>query len=218
MGILSTLWNAISNAGSAWQETQKTMYTAPATTTPTVTTPTVETNYSASRGGGFATGTTGSGQSSANKTNIPVNNVIGDTSAGAGLANLNAALSAQTANAITDKWLSQQMEYQTQSAEKAMQFSAEEAQKNRDWQEKMSNTAYQRAIADLKAAGLNPILAYTQGGATTPSGSSASGIAMSGGSSSAAQAQTFKGNEIEDIFNIVANTAMGAMSIISRLK
>lgn len=52
-------------------------------------------------------------------------------------------------------------------------FNAAEAQKQRDWEQEMSNTAYQRAASDMKAAGFNPALMFQQGGASTPSGSSA---------------------------------------------
>lgn len=54
------------------------------------------------------------------------------------------------------------------------EWAEKQAQKQMDFQERMSNTAYQRAIADLQKAGLNPALAYTQGGASSASGASAS--------------------------------------------
>lgn len=52
-------------------------------------------------------------------------------------------------------------------------FNAREAQKQRDWQTDMSNTAYQRAATDLEAAGLNRVIALGSP-ASTPSGATAS--------------------------------------------
>jgi hypothetical protein len=54
-----------------------------------------------------------------------------------------------------------------QSANKASQ---ESASQQMQFQEDMANTSYQRAVADLNAAGLSPMLAYSKGGAATPQG------------------------------------------------
>lgn len=52
-------------------------------------------------------------------------------------------------------------------------FAVEQAQKQMDFQERMSNTAYQRATNDLIKAGLNPGLLYSASAASTPTGSMA---------------------------------------------
>jgi len=44
---------------------------------------------------------------------------------------------------------------------------------NQSWEEKMSNTSWQRGVEDMKAAGMNPMLAYSQGGSSTPNTSAA---------------------------------------------
>ena len=55
-------------------------------------------------------------------------------------------------------------------AQAANQASAEQASNQMDFQERMRKTQYQTAVEDMKAAGLNPMLAYSQGGAGTPAG------------------------------------------------
>lgn len=66
--------------------------------------------------------------------------------------------------------------YSHYNNKKTKQYNTAEAQKTRDWETEMSNTSYQRATADMKAAGLNPALMYGNGadGASTPSATAAS--------------------------------------------
>jgi hypothetical protein len=87
-----------------------------------------------------------------------------------GASLIGSVFGAQTSAQNTQANMQNQLLMQTLSE----QFNAGQAQVQRDYETQMSNSAYQRATADMKAAGINPLLAYSQGGASTPSVSAAS--------------------------------------------
>lgn len=68
---------------------------------------------------------------------------------------------------VVGGWLSKK------GQEDSNEANAQLAQNQMQFQADMSNTSYQRVIGDMEAAGLNPMLAYSQGGASTPGGASA---------------------------------------------
>lgn len=84
----------------------------------------------------------------------------------------------------------------TEARESEQAFNSAEAQKQRNWETEMSNSAHQREVSDMKEAGLNPVLSSGGSGASTPSGASAS--ASSGGSA---------GNPFNGIAAVISSAA-----------
>jgi len=112
-----------------------------------------------------------------------------------------------------ESWLGRELSHEFHH--ETQDFNMAEAEKNRDFQERMSNSAYQRATDDMKKAGINPMLAYMQGGSSTPSGATASGGGGSAptasvGGVSGAQAHMEKNTALGDAISRTAVTALEA--------
>lgn len=166
-----------------------------------------------STGGSNLTSTSNeSSQSSSSSSGTSWGRVYGTEASAADI------MRAKEANDLNTEYMRQQMI-----------FNADQAELNRQYQTNMSNTAYQRQVRDLIAAGLNPLLAVGAGGASTPSGATATSNLQSAAkantyadqatesqnssssqSSSSGSSNTKSSSKNQTLLNQIASAALGS--------
>lgn len=106
-------------------------------------------------------------------------------------------------------------DFQQASAREAMAFEADQAKINRDWIDQQRSNAYQTAVSDLRAAGLNPILAASTSGAPVTSSSVASGFSSGGATASGYAASSSPGRRVYDTQAVLQHFISSAVSLLT---
>lgn len=127
---------------------------------------------------------------------------------------LNAFDPSSWANLIED-YYDKVEDYNLAAEERANAFSSAEAQKARDWSEFMSSTAYQRAVADLKKAGINPMALFY--GRVSPAGNYTSSAASATSHSMAQPNFSAASSVSSSLISAISDVATSLIDALARL-